>query len=130
MANELVLIIEDSEPSRRLARDLLRVHGYRTIEAENAEDGIALAGRSAPDLVVMDIQLPGLNGMEALAKLRAAMGNRPIPAVACTASVMSQDRRAVMAAGFDAFVSKPIDLDAFVLVIRAALARRQSAGAA
>lgn len=127
MANELVLIIEDSEPSRRLARDLLRVHGYRTIEAENAEDGIALAGKEAPDLVVMDIQLPGLNGMEALLKLRAAMGNRPIPVVACTASVMSHDRRAIMAAGFDAFVSKPIDLDAFVLAVQATLARHQPA---
>jgi two-component system, cell cycle response regulator DivK len=130
MANELVLIVEDSEPSRRLARDLLRVHGYRTVEAENAEEGIVLAGKEAPDLVVMDIQLPGLNGMQALLKLRAAMGNRLIPVVACTASVMSQDRQAIMAAGFDAFVSKPIDLDAFVLAIRAALARRRPAGGA
>lgn len=125
MANELVLIIEDSEPSRRLARDLLRVNGYRTIEAESAEDGIALASAESPDVVVMDIHLPGMNGLEALARLRAAPATRAIPVVACTASVMPQDRRAIMAAGFDGFVSKPIDLEDFVLAIQAALAGSQ-----
>jgi two-component system cell cycle response regulator DivK len=128
MANELVLLIEDSEPNRRLARDLLQVHGYRTIEAESAEDGVALAGERVPDLVVMDIHLPGISGIDALARLRAATTTRAIPVMAFTASVMAQDRSEIMAAGFDAFVSKPIDLEAFMLAVETAIGRRRTGG--
>lgn len=123
MANELVLIVEDSEPNRRLARDLLRVHGYRTLEAATAGDGIALAAERAPDLVVMDIHLPDVSGIDALARLRAASATRAIPVMAFTASVMAQDRNEIMAAGFDAFVSKPIELDAFIAAVGAAIAK-------
>jgi two-component system, cell cycle response regulator DivK len=130
MANELVLIIEDSEQNRRLARDLLRVHGYRTIEAQTAEDGIALAAERAPALVVMDIHLPGISGIDALARLRATIATRAIPVMAFTASVMAQDRSEIMAAGFDAFVSKPIDLEAFVQAVGAAIAQRRPGGIA
>jgi two-component system cell cycle response regulator DivK len=125
MANELVLIVEDNEQNRKLARDLLQVHGYRTIEAETGEDGVALAGERAPDLVVMDIHLPGMSGIEALARLRAAPATRAIPVIAFTASVMPQDRSEIIAAGFDAFVSKPINLEMFLGTIQAALARRE-----
>jgi two-component system cell cycle response regulator DivK len=124
MANELVLIIEDSEQNRRLARDLLRVHGYRTIEAETAEDGLALAVERTPDLVVMDIHLPGINGIEALRQLRARASTSAVPVVAFTASVMAQDRSRILAAGFDGFVSKPIDLDAFIDAVAAAITQR------
>ena len=126
MANELILIIEDNEPNRRLARDLLQVHGYRTIEAETAEHGIAVAAEQRPDLVVMDIHLPGIGGIEALARLRAETATRTVPVLAFTASVMAQDRSEIMAAGFDAFVSKPLDLEAFVQTVAAVIAQRRT----
>ena len=129
MANELILIVEDNEQNRKLARDLLQVHGYRTIEAETGEDGVALAAERAPDLVVMDIHLPGMSGIEALAKFRAAPGTRAVPVIAFTASVMPQDRSDIIAAGFDAFVSKPINIEAFLGAITAALASRRPGGA-
>jgi two-component system cell cycle response regulator DivK len=129
MANELILIVEDNEQNRKLARDLLQVHGYRTIEAETGEDGVTLAGERAPDLVVMDIHLPGISGIEALAKLRAAPATRAIPVIAFTASVMPQDRNDIIAAGFDAFVSKPINIEAFLGAVAAALAKRRPGGA-
>lgn len=123
MANELILIVEDNEQNRKLARDLLRVHGYRTVEAETGEDGVRLAAESAPALVLMDIHLPGMSGIEALATLRARPETRAIPVLAFTASVMPQDRSDIMAAGFDAFVSKPINLQAFLGAVADTLAR-------
>ncbi len=127
MANELVLIVEDNEQNLKLARDLLQVHGYRTIEAATGEDGVALARERAPDLVVMDIHLPGISGIEALAQLRARPETRGIPVIAFTASVMPQDRHDIIAAGFDAFVSKPINLEAFLGAIADTLARGRRA---
>src|SRR5262245_47642536 len=127
MANELVLIVEDNEQNRKLARDLLQVHGYRTIEAETGEDGVALAGERVPDLVVMDIHLPGMSGIEALIKLRTAVTTRAIPVIAFTASVMPQDRNDIIAAGFDAFVSKPINIEGFLGAVAATLAKRGAA---
>jgi two-component system cell cycle response regulator DivK len=129
MAGELILIVEDNEPNRKVARDLLQVHGYRTIEAETGEDAIVLAATRAPDLVVMDVHLPGMSGVDALAKLRAAPATRAIPVLAFTASVMPQDRSEIMAAGFDAFMSKPIDLEAFLQTVADALGRRHAGGA-
>ena len=128
MANELILIVEDNEQNRRLARDFLQVHGYRTIEAETAEDGVTLAAERAPDLVLMDIHLPGMSGIDALAKLRAAPQTRAIPVLAFTASVMPKDRSVIMAAGFDAFVSKPINLETFLATVATALAQRRAKG--
>jgi two-component system cell cycle response regulator DivK len=124
MANELILIVEDNAQNLKLARDLLQVNGYRTIEAETGEEGVTLAGEQAPDLVVMDIHLPGMSGIEALAQLRAKPATRAIPVIAFTASVMPQDRSDILAAGFDAFVSKPINLGAFLGAIAAALAKK------
>ena len=129
MAGELILIVEDNEQNRKVARDLLQVHGYLTIEAETGEDAIALASTQAPDLVVMDVRLPGMSGVDALAKLRAAPTTRAIPVLAFTASVMPQDRSEIMAAGFDAFMSKPIDLEAFLQTVADALKRRHTGGA-
>ena len=129
MANELILIVEDNEQNRKLARDLLRVHGYRTVEAETGEAGVALAAEHRPDLIVMDIHLPGISGIEALAMLRAAPVTRAISVLAFTASVMPQDRSDIMAAGFDAFVSKPINIEAFLAAVAAAIAKRRAGGA-
>jgi two-component system cell cycle response regulator DivK len=125
MANELILIVEDNEYNQKLARDVLQVKGYRVLVAETAEAGIPMALTEKPDLVLMDIHLPGMNGIEALAKLRAAPETREIPVLAFTASVMPQDRREITSAGFDGFLSKPINLKEFLETITAALAGRK-----
>ena len=121
MANELILIVEDNEKNRKLARDILQVKGYRTIEAETAETGLEMAPKENPDLVLMDIQLPGMNGIQALKKLRESEATRAIPVLAFTASVMPQDRREIMDAGFDGFVAKPVNLKEFIAAIAKAL---------
>jgi two-component system cell cycle response regulator DivK len=122
MANELILVVEDNEQNQKLARDVLQVKGYRVLVADSAESGIPLALKEKPDLVLMDIHLPGMNGMEALAKLRADAATKAIPVLAFTASVMPQDRREIMSAGFDGFLSKPLNLKEFQETIAAALA--------
>ena len=93
MAGELILIVEDNEKNRKLERDILQFHGHRTVEADNAEEGIRLAQATPPALVLMDIQLPGMNGIEALHHLRGDPRTRAIPVIAVTASVMTQDRQ-------------------------------------
>jgi two-component system cell cycle response regulator DivK len=123
MANELILIVEDNDKNMKLARDILQVKGYRTIEAESAEAGLPLAAAQKPDLVLMDIQLPGINGIEALKRMRDSPETSGIPVLAFTASVMPQDRREIMSAGFDGFVSKPINLKEFIASIANALGK-------
>ena len=117
----LILIVEDNEKNLKLVRDVLVVKGYATLEARNAEEGIQLALAHAPDLILMDIQLPGMNGVEALKILRAEAATTKVPVLAVTASVMQQDRRLIMDAGFDAYVGKPINLKEFLDAVRAAL---------
>jgi two-component system, cell cycle response regulator DivK len=117
----LVLIIEDNERNMKLVRDVLQVKGYATIEAGTAEDGIKLALEKKPDLVLMDIHLPGMNGIEALGVLRANPVTAAIPVLAVTASVMQQDRKQITEAGFDAYVGKPINLKEFLEAVRHAL---------
>ena len=119
----LVLIVEDNEKNMKLVRDILQAKGYETMEAGTAEEGIKLALERIPDLVLMDIQLPGMNGMEALEVLRANSATSHIPVVAITASVMEQDRQQIMDTGFDGFIEKPIDLRAFLATVQAALKR-------
>jgi len=118
----LVLIVEDNDKNLKLVRDVLQAKGYRTIEAGTGEDGVRLAGEHHPDLVLMDIQLPGINGIEALRRLRADPATSAIPVAAVTASVMQQDRRTITEAGFDAYIGKPIDLKEFLATVRALLA--------
>jgi two-component system cell cycle response regulator DivK len=114
----LILIVEDNEKNLKLVRDVLRVKGYATIEATNAEDGIALANEHKPALILMDIQLPGMNGIDALRVLRANPVTAGIPAIAVTASVMQQDRNLITDAGFDGYVGKPINLKEFLDAVR------------
>jgi two-component system cell cycle response regulator DivK len=123
MAGELILIIEDNEKNRKLERDILQFHGYRTMEADTAEEGIGLAQATPPALVLMDIQLPGMNGIEALQHLRADPRTRVIPVIAVTASAMTHDRQKIMAAGFDGYQAKPIDVMQFVAAVRKAVDR-------
>jgi two-component system cell cycle response regulator DivK len=123
MANELILIIEDNEKNRKLARDVLAHSGYRTAEAETGEDGVRMARELMPALILMDIQLPGINGLEALRQIRADAATQKIPVMAVTASAMATDRQKIMAAGFDGYQSKPITVREFVAAVAELLAR-------
>ena len=118
MANELIVLIEDNEKNRKLARDVLVHQGYRVVEAESAEDGLAAVARERPALVLMDIHLPGIDGIEALRRLRADAATRTIPVIAVTASVMTHDRQKILAAGFDGYQSKPISVRPFLAAVR------------
>jgi two-component system, cell cycle response regulator DivK len=108
----LVLIVEDNERNAKLVRDVLGHAGYRTLEAGDGEAGVALAREHRPDLVLMDVQLPGIDGVEALARLRADPATAAIRVVALTAFAMQADRDRFLAAGFDGYVEKPIDVRA------------------
>ena len=121
----VILIVEDNEKNMKLVRDVLQVKGYRTLEAVTAEDGIRLASEHKPDLVLMDIQLPGMNGIDALGVLRADPATADIPVIAVTASVMQQDRKQITEAGFDGYIGKPINLKEFLDTVRAMLERRR-----
>jgi two-component system, cell cycle response regulator DivK len=113
-----VLIVEDNEKNMKLARDVLQAKGYKTLEATSGEDGVKLAKQHVPDLVLMDIQLPGINGIDAFKQIRADAKTARVPVVALTASVTPTDRSAINAAGFDAFVSKPINLKEFLDTVK------------
>jgi CheY-like chemotaxis protein len=123
MANELILIVEDNEKNLKLVRDVLRHTGYQTIEAGTGEDGIRLAKERGPALILMDIQLPGIDGITALGQLRADPATRAIPVIAVTASAMTQDRKKILAAGFDGYQTKPIRVREFMDVVRQTLDR-------
>jgi len=126
MANELILIIEDNEKNLKLVRDVLQYKGYQTIEAGTGEDGVRLAKSRIPDLILMDIQLPGMDGITALGALRADPTTRAIPVMAVTASAMTHDRKKIMAAGFDGYQSKPIRVKELMDAIRKMLDQRSA----
>jgi CheY-like chemotaxis protein len=117
MAGALILIVEDNDKNRKLVRDVLTFKGYEVIETETGEEGVRLARERCPSLVLMDIRLPGIDGVEALRRLRAEGTTRGIPVMAMTASVMSEDRRRVMGAGFDAYEGKPIQVNDFLAAV-------------
>jgi CheY-like chemotaxis protein len=105
VANELILIVEDNPQSLKLVRDILQIKGYQTLETETGEEGVRLARERQPALILpalilMDIQLPGINGIEALQRLRADPVTSATPVIVVTASVMTQDRSRIIAAGF------------------------------
>ncbi|HEX5607522.1 MAG TPA: response regulator [Candidatus Binatia bacterium] len=125
MANELILIIEDNEKNRKLCRDVLNVKGYSTIESETAEEGLKLAREKSPSLVLMDIQLPGMDGITAMKQLRAAPETAQIPVVAITASAMTHNRATMLAEGFDGYQTKPISLKDFLAEVQRVLAGRK-----
>ena len=123
MAGELILVVEDNEKNRKLVRDVLVVKGYRLLETETGEDGLRLAREQHPALILMDIQLPGIDGIETLRRLRADPGTAAIPVVAVTASAMTQDRQKIMVAGFDGYQAKPISIRPFLELVREVLDR-------
>ncbi len=126
MATEVVLVVEDDSKSRKLVRDLLTFKGYEIIEAETGEEGVGLAQERRPSLILMDIRLPGIDGIQALERLRAEVATQGIPVMAMTASVMSGDRQRVLDAGFDAFQSKPIKIKDFVAAVEQLLERHRT----
>ncbi len=128
MAGELILIVEDNEKNRKLARDVLQFKGYRTVEAGTAEEGIQLAQESRPALILMDIHLPGMNGIEALGRLRSDPRTEAIPVMAVTASAMTHDRQRILTAGFDGYQTKPINVKEFLAAVRQVLDGRPRAG--
>ena len=108
-----ILLVEDNEKNMKLARDLLVYKGHTVYEATTGEAAVASATSELPDLVLMDIQLPGIDGIEALRRIRADGKAARIPIVALTASVMTNDRERFDKAGFDGFIAKPIDVKRF-----------------
>jgi two-component system, cell cycle response regulator DivK len=116
--SKTILIVEDNEKNMKLARDILRAKGYATLEAVNGLDGVRLALQHKPDLVLMDIQLPDINGIEAFERIRANADTAQVPVVAFTASVTANDRSRIGDAGFDGFLGKPINLKEFVETMR------------
>jgi two-component system cell cycle response regulator DivK len=123
----LILIVEDNDKNLKLVRDVLQVKGYTTLEAGTAEEGIRLAREHMPDLILMDIHLPGMSGLEALKLLRADAATAAMPVIAVTASVMQQDRKQITEAGFDAYVGKPISLKEFLDAVHSVLELKGSA---
>jgi two-component system, cell cycle response regulator DivK len=116
-AKKTVLIVEDNDKNMKLARDILEAKGYTVLCATSGEQGVVMARTAIPDLVLMDIQMPGIDGIEAFQQLRAEPSTAAIPVAAYTASVTAGDRSRVTEAGFDAFVSKPLNLKEFLATI-------------
>ena len=123
MAGELIVVVEDDEKSRKLVRDVLTHANYRLLEADSGEAGVRLAREHHPALIVMDIHLPGIDGIEALQQLRAVSDTRDIPILAVTASAMATERTKIMTAGFDGYESKPISVKRFLAAVREILDR-------
>jgi two-component system cell cycle response regulator DivK len=109
MAGKRILAIEDHEENRRLLRDLLTSFGYELIEALTGEEGLAAAETEVPDLILMDIQLPGIDGYETTRRLKANPALRHIPVIAVTSYALSGDDVKALEAGCDAYVTKPFD---------------------
>ncbi|HXD97094.1 MAG TPA: response regulator [Candidatus Acidoferrum sp.] len=112
-----ILIVEDNEQNRKLVRDVLAFKGYEVIEAETGEEGLRLARDRHPSLIMMDIRLPGIDGVETLRQLRAEEATRDIPVMALTASVMTADQQRITQAGFDACQAKPISVKDFMATV-------------
>ncbi len=124
MAGERILIVEDNEKNLKLVRDVLQFRGYSTLEATTAEAGISLATERMPDLILMDIQLPDMDGEAALTRLRAEPTTADIPVIALTAQAMAGDRERLLAAGFAGYLAKPIIVRDFPDQVRQFCERR------
>jgi two-component system cell cycle response regulator DivK len=117
MEGKLVLVVEDNEINMELVRDVLLAKGYRTLEATSGEHAVELAGEHLPDLILMDIELPGIDGVNALGRLRENEATAATTVVALTAQAMQGDREAFLEAGFDGYISKPIDVPEFIQAV-------------
>jgi two-component system cell cycle response regulator DivK len=118
MTGPQVLVVEDNERNMKLFRDVLQASGFRTLEATTGERAVELVLEHRPDLVLMDIQLPDIDGVEALNRVRADDRFTTVPVVALTAQAMEGDRERFLAAGFDGYLSKPVDIADFVATVK------------
>ncbi len=118
MTGERILVVEDNEMNMKLFRDVLIATGYRTLEATTGGEAIELATDQRPDLVLMDIQLPDLDGVQALRKLRGDERTAAIPVLAVTAQAMRDDRARFLEAGFDDYLAKPVNLGELIGTVR------------
>jgi two-component system cell cycle response regulator DivK len=114
----LVLIVDDNEKNLRLARDVLRIAGFQTIEAASGAEGVALAAERAPDVILMDVRLPDMDGTEAARRLKEDERTAAIPVVALTSLAMKGDRERLLASGFDGYLEKPISVREFPHQVR------------
>ena len=126
MAGELILIVEDNEKNMKLVRDVLQFNGYQTVEATTAEEGLTLARAKPPGLILMDIHLPGMDGITALSHLKQKSVTQRIPVIALTASAMPNERQQIMDAGFDSYQAKPITVKELIELVREILDTRVS----
>ena len=117
MSGERILVVEDNERNMKFVRDVLQFKGYEVVEAATGEEGVRLASEVDPDLILMDIQLPGINGYEAFEQIRNGESTRQIPIIALTASVSASDQEKILKAGFDGFEAKPVALQRLVDVV-------------
>jgi two-component system, cell cycle response regulator DivK len=118
MLGERVLIVEDNEKNMKLVRDVLQATGYSTLEATTGEEAVEFALSQAPALVLMDVQLPGIDGVEALQRMRQNERTASIPVLALTAQAMSGDRERFLEAGFDGYLAKPVDVRELIDAVR------------
>lgn len=118
MSGEVILIVEDNEKNRILARDMLESRGYETLETTTGEEGIRLAREHQPALVLLDIHLPGIDGIETFRRLRADPATAAIPVIAVTASAMPDDQAHIEEVGFDRYLSKPINIKVFLEAVK------------
>ena len=118
MASRTILVVDDHEDNRRILRDLLRTAGYEIVEATTGEDGVAAAKARVPDLILMDIQLPGIDGYEATRRIKADEALRRIPLIVVTSYALSGDDAKALAAGADAYVAKPFSPRAMLARVR------------
>jgi two-component system, cell cycle response regulator DivK len=117
-AGAQILVVEDNERNMKLFRAVLHASGYRTLEAATGERAVELVFEHRPDLVLMDIQLPDIDGVEALGRLRADERFSSVPVLALTAQAMEGDRERFLAAGFDGYLSKPVNIAEFVATVK------------
>jgi two-component system cell cycle response regulator DivK len=118
MTGERILVVEDNEKNMKLFRDVLVATGYRTLEATTGSEAVDMASEHTPDLVLMDIQLPDLDGVQLFKRLRADARTAAIPVLAVTAQAMHGDRERFLAAGFDGYVSKPVNVRELIGIVR------------
>ncbi len=121
-----ILVVEDNPTNLKLVRDVLQFSGYVVIEATSGEDGVRLAHQEHPDLILMDLQLPGIDGTEALRQIRAADEGGVVPVIAVTAFAMNEDRDRAYAAGFNGYLRKPISVRGLQQKVRDLLPRVSS----
>lgn len=124
MAGELILVVEDKETNRKLVRDVLTFKGYEVAEATNAEDGLRMVRERRPALILMDIHLPGMDGLTALRQLRADPETCDIPVIALTASAMPDEQDEILSAGFDGYETKPIGVKRLEEIVLEGLSAR------